>query len=394
MNNRAALMVLSSIMSFRMLGLFMILPVFSVYAEQFTGATPTLIGVTLGIYGLTQACLQIPFGMLSDRIGRKPVIFAGLLLFLLGSVLAALSHSIYLLMLARALQGAGAIGSTVLALVADLTPESQRGKAMAFVGMMIGLSFTIAMILGPSLAHWFSLSGIFWFTAILAVVAMLLTLLLSNPPGSLRSPTPFFKGGDSVFKNPQLLRCDFSIFTLHAILTSLFIVIPLILTKQLVLTSSEQIYFYLIILIVSFAIAVPFIVVAEKRKKIKPVFLGAITVIFLVLCLFYFVVKNVPTICVFLLLFFTAFTVLEALLPSLVSKIVPPKKKGAAMGVYSSSQFLGIFFGGAVGGAAFAHAGIAGVFGMGAVLSGIWLCVIFKTALHPLTDPRLPITDY
>ena len=376
---RTTLAALASIMSFRMLGLFMILPVFSVYAQQLPGATTTLIGLTLGIYGLTQACLQIPFGMLSDRIGRKPVIFIGLILFFIGSVVAALSHSIYFLILGRALQGTGAIGSTVLALVADLTPVESRSKAMAFIGLSIGLAFTLAMIIGPVINHWFHLSGIFWLTALLALIGMTLISAIPTPPKPLKISEKKFS---AVLHDKQLLRLNFGIFSLHAILTSLFIAIPIILTKQLLLTEWQQIILYLVILIVGFAFALPFIIIAEKQKKIKQVFVAAIIAILLSQCMF-FVVAIASTSIHFskliftltLTLFFTAFTLLEALLPSLVSKIAPPEKKGAAMGIYSSSQFFGIFVGGAVGGLVFSHAHMMGIFVMGAVLALLWFVI-------------------
>ncbi|MCX7120240.1 MAG: MFS transporter [Gammaproteobacteria bacterium] len=374
MNNKTALMVLASIMSFRMLGLFMILPVFSVYAEHTPGATTTLIGLALGIYGLTQACLQIPFGMLSDRIGRKPVILMGLCLFFIGSVFAALSHSICYLIIGRALQGAGAIGSTVLALVADITPVESRSKAMAFMGLTIGLAFTFSMIVGPIINHWLHLSGIFWVTALLALFGIALTSwkipLVSLP----KNRPPLSKGLNAVLHNPQLLRLNFGIFSLHAILTSLFIVIPLILTKQLLLSEWQQISLYLIILILAFAFALPFIIIAEKKKKIKQVFIAGIITIFIAQCAF-LMVSSKLAMSLTLMLFFTAFTLLEALLPSLISKTAPPERKGAAMGVYSSSQFLGIFIGGSVGGLVFARGDMLGVFIMCAVLALLWFAL-------------------
>lgn len=375
-------MTLAGIMSFRMLGLFMILPVFSVYAEHIAGATPQLIGITLGIYGLTQACLQIPFGALSDHIGRKPVILIGLGLFLVGSVFAALSHSIYFLMIGRALQGAGAIGSTVLATVADITPVDARGKAMAFIGLTIGLAFTAAMIVGPVINHYFQLSGIFWITALLALCGIILV--------AMKIPSrPFYKKNDVLMDekkilfalhNTKLLKLDFGIFSLHAILTALFIVIPIILTKQCLLTEKQQMGMYFIVLIIAFIFALPFIIFAEKKKKMKPVFVSAIIAILLVQCIFFTVISthtamNNLILPLTLTVFFTAFTLLEALLPSLVSKIAPPEKKGAAMGIYSSSQFFGIFVGGALGGWVLQQAGMLGVFALCGVMAACWLVV-------------------
>lgn len=362
-------------MSFRMLGLFMILPVFSVAAMQLSGATPKLIGMTLGIYGLTQACFQIPFGMLSDRIGRKPLIFFGLILFFIGSVICALSHSIYLLMLGRALQGSGAIGSTVLATVADITPEHSRAKAMAFVGLSIGLSFTLAMIAGPIINHYFQLSGIFWTTALLSLMGVVLLKVLPTLPKPLKTSEKKFR---DVLHNKQLLKLNIGIFSMHAILTALFVVIPIILTQQLNLSSQTQIILYLVVLIVAFAFALPFIIIAEAKKKMHGVFISAIGIIVSVMCLFSFLNTNALTTSTLLLLFFTAFTLLEALLPSLVSKTAPPEKKGAAMGVYSSSQFFGIFIGGTLGGVVYEHLGIAGVFIFCAIIAALWFLLAIK----------------
>ena len=374
MKNKTILMVLASIMSFRMLGLFMILPVFSVYAEHIAYATPTLIGLALGIYGLTQACLQIPFGLLSDHVGRKRVVLMGLSLFFMGSVVAALSHSIYFLIVGRALQGAGAIGSTVLAWVADITPMASRGKAMAFIGLTIGLAFTVAMILGPMINHGLHLSGIFWVTAFLALVGMGLVLNIPVLP-RVDNRAPISMGLMPLLRNTALLRLDFGIFSLHAILTALFIVIPIILTKKLLLTASEQIILYCVILILGFIFALPFIIFAEKKQKIKTVFMGGVVALLVAIIVFMFFPLPLP---LPLTLFFTAFTLLEALLPSLVSKTAPPEKKGAAMGVYSTCQFLGIFVGGTVGGMVFAHAHIMGVFALCAVIAAVWLVVLYR----------------
>lgn len=378
---RNVVIALSSIMSIRMLGLFMILPVFSVYAAQIPHATTTLIGIALGIYGLTQACLQIPFGMLSDHIGRKPVIFAGLCLLLIGSVVAAFSHSIYFLILGRALQGAGAIGSTVLALLADLTPENERGKAMAFIGLSIGCAFMIAMIAGPTINHYFHLSGIFFVTAAFSLIAMLLVSTVPTPK-HLDNIHVEKKRFSEVIRNAQLLKLDAGIFSLHLILTALFVAMPILLTHEMHLSETHQILLYLCVLIISFVLAVPFIVFAEKKQKMKPVFVSAVFFIAIVQMGFYFCYQHVTAAICLLLIFFTAFTLLEALLPSLVSKTVPPKNKGAAMGIYSSSQFLGIFIGGTLGGLTYAHAHAHGVFALCATIGLMWFlisCTQFKS---------------
>jgi len=383
-----ALIALSSIMSIRMLGLFMILPVFSVYAEHMIGASATMIGLTLGMYGLTQAAFQIPFGLLSDHIGRKPVIFFGLCLFLIGSIICASTNSIYILLCGRALQGAGAIGSTVLALLADVTSEESRSKAMAFMGLSIGLAFTVAMIAGPVINHWLHLSGIFSVTALLAIIAMTLLFIIPTPPKPLKNSEKRFY---NVLHNKQLWRCNAGIFFLHAILTALFIAIPILLTHEMHLSSFQQIILYLSVLIIAFMFAVPFIIVAEKKRKMKTMFVSAILAIFIVqigLCIFH---HDVAMTIFLLFVFFTAFTLLEATLPSLVSKIAPIQNKGAAMGVYSSSQFFGIFVGGALGGWIFSEAHLAGVFVFCAGVAMVWFWIATSMQKQPenITKPEL-----
>ncbi|WP_304986013.1 MFS transporter [Coxiella-like endosymbiont] len=269
---RIAVASLTAIMAFRMLGLFMLLPVFSLYANQIPFATPALIGVALGIYGLLQACFQIPFGMLSDHIGRKPVITAGLILLGVGSILAALSHSIYGIIIGRAFQGAGAIGSTILAMIADLTRDEERSKAMALVGIAIGFSFAIALIIGLLINAWFQLEGIFWTTAIFATVGIILlhtvvpTPLQLLPHPEVESESGYFK---KVICSSALLRLDFGIFSLHCILTAIFIGIPIILSRVINLTEHEQVSLYLIILLFAFIIAMPLIILFEKSANLS-----------------------------------------------------------------------------------------------------------------------------
>ncbi len=375
---RTAALSLAGIFAFRMLGLFMILPIFALYAHDLIGATSTLVGMALGIYGLTQAALQIPFGMLSDRIGRKPVILIGLVLFILGSILAALSHGIYGMLFARALQGAGAIGSTIIALAADSTREEHRTKAMALIGIVIGLSFTLAMILGPALSAWIGLSGIFWLTAALGVCGIIILYAAVPTPAHShfhRDTQPIPSKFKSILKNRQLLRLDIGIFVLHAVLTASFLVIPVILAELAGLPEAKQWYLYLPVLLLSYVFMLPFVIMAEKKRKMKPIFLGSIAIIALSqfsLSLFH---SNIFAIGVSLLFFFTAFTILEATLPSLISKIAPIASKGTAIGVYSTAQFLGIFVGGTLGGFYFSHHGVGGVFFLCMLLSGVWLLI-------------------
>lgn len=378
-DERRSALSLASIYSFRMLGLFMILPVFSLYAHGLKGVTPTLIGLALGIYGLTQAILQIPFGMLSDRVGRKPIITLGLLIFVVGSVVAALAthdNSITGIIIGRALQGGGAVGSAVLALAADLTREEHRLKVMATIGMTIGVSFAIAMVGGPLINNWVGLSGIFWLTAILGLIGIaVLHLWVPTPrhsrlhPDTEAVPAQF----KEVLSNTQLLRLDLGIFTMHLVLTAVFVALPVALRDVAGLPADHHWYVYLPVMAIGFFTMVPFIIIAEKKRRLKQIFSGAIAVLGLAnLGLFEFH-HTLTAIVILLWLFFAAFNLLEASLPSLVSKMAPAQSKGTAMGVYSSSQFLGIFVGGSVGGWMFQHHGFNGVFLFSAVMVAIWL---------------------
>lgn len=384
---KTAVSSLAVIMAFRMLGLFMILPVFSLYVGKIPHATPFLIGLALGIYGLTQACLQAPFGMLSDRIGRKPVIAAGLLLFALGSIVAGCSHSIYGIVFGRALQGTGAIGSTTLAMVADLTRDEERSKAMAILGMSIGLSFSIAMIIGPIINAWFHLNGIFWTTAILAGIGLLLLFTVVPTPPRITTPHPQAPSSRSnlhtVLKNTQLLRLNLGIFVLHSMLTAMFIAIPIMLTHMAKLNQHAQVLLYLIVLVCAFSVTVPLIIIAEKQRKMKPLFVAAIGALILAQLLLIAFHHSAIDIGIILLLFFAAFTLLEASLPSLVSKISPLHKKGTAMGIYSTAQFFGIFIGGSSGGLIFSHFHIIGIFIFCAILGIIWLIAAVTMAQPP-----------
>ena len=368
-------MSLSTIFAMRMMGLFMIYPVFSVYAENLHGVTPLTIGLALGVYGLSQAIFQIPFGMLSDRIGRKPVITAGLLIFALGSAIAAMSDSIHGVILGRILQGAGAVGSTILAMIADLTREEHRTKAMAMLGMTIGGSFAMALVLGPVLNGYIGVHGIFWLTAVLALTGELVLIAVVPRPAKVslhRDAEPVPALFRKVLTDGQLLRLDFGVLSLHAILTANFVALPITLRDSAGLDVQHQWYLYLPVLAAAVLIMVPFIILAEKRRKIKPVFLGAILALAgAELALIEWHHSLVGTTAA-LIVFFAAFTLMEASLPSLISKVVPPDAKGAAMGVYSSSQFLGIFIGGTTGGWVYGRHGLEGVFVFTALLALVW----------------------
>jgi MFS family permease len=375
---RRAVSSLASIYALRMLGLFMILPVFALYAEDLSGVTPMLVGVAIGAYGLTQALLQIPFGMLSDRFGRKPIITIGLLIFALGSVVAAVSDSIYGVILGRAIQGSGAIAAAVMALTSDLTREEHRLKAMAKIGMSIGLSFAVALVLGPLLDRWIGVQGIFWLTAVLALGGIL--VLYFGVPRVVHSrfhrdtePVPaLFK---SVLADTQLLRLDFGILVLHMILTASFVVLPLALRDYAGLSADHHWYVYLPVLLLAVAIMVPFIIIAEAKRRMKQVFVGGILTIALAQMTLAFVHTSLIGIVIALVIMFAAFNVLEASLPSLVSKAVSADRKGTAMGVYSSSQFFGAFLGGVVGGWLHGVVGLDGVFIFCSISALLWFMV-------------------
>lgn len=372
---RRAVAGLAGVYGFRMLGLFLILPVFALFAEDLQGATPFLTGLAIGIYGLTQAILQIPFGLLSDRIGRKPVIIGGLLLFAVGSVIAALAEDIWLIILGRAIQGSGAIAAAVMALAADLTRDTRRTSAMAAIGMTIGLAFAVSLIAGPYLDALVGVHGIFWITMLLSLLGIAIVIWIIPTPASQplhREAQPVPQSIGRVLKNPQLLRLDFGIFSLHMILTAVFLSVPLLL-RDAGLQTTDHALLYLVVLLLAIALMVPFVVIAEKHGKIKPVFNAAIMLIGLALAMLFLYGQSWLMIGFLLLLFFTGFNLLESLLPSLVSKVSPADAKGTAMGIYSSSQFFGGFIGGVSGGLVHHHFGLEWVFVACLAVALIWL---------------------
>jgi len=386
-------MAISFVMASRLLGMFMILPVFSAYLTKIPFATPILLGVAVGIYGLTQACLQIPFGLASDAFGRKKVIVFGLLLFILGSLMAAYSHTIYGIIIGRAIQGAGAVGSSLLALLADHTRDENRSKAMAFMGMSIGASFSIAMILGPWIAAYFGLKGVFMACAILAAIGIFVITFLVPSQGQFtpdKTVSPNIHGFKAVFKNAQLLRLDVSIFFQHAIFTAFFIAVPLLLSHHFHLTGTHQSIFYLIIMVIAFILMMPLVMFAEIKRKLKPLFLMAIVVVGAIQALLIlFSDYHVFALSLLLIIFFTAFNFLEATLPSWVSKVAPLNVKGCAMGVYSTSQFLGIFAGGILGGFALHHGQTQGIFILTTILAIVWLACLLQLKQPPYLSTLL-----
>jgi MFS family permease len=371
---------LAGIYGLRMFGMFIILPVFAFYAEHLPGGSNyTLVGIALGAYGLTQAVLQIPFGWLSDRIGRKPVIYIGLVLFALGSFIAASASDIYLIILGRIVQGAGAISAAVMALAADLTREEHRTKAMAAIGMTIGVTFALSLIAAPALDRLIGVPGIFMMTGVLALLAMVVvSRVIPNPVISrFHSDTEASAGRfQSVLRNPQLLRLDFGVFALHAVLMALWLVVPLSLRKAgLAVDSHWKVYFP--VLLLSLILIVPAIIYAEKKAKLKPVFVTSIAVLLVSQIFLASTSDSLWGTAAALLVFFAAFNLLEATLPSLISKIAPVGAKGTAIGVYSSVQFLGTFIGATVGGYLFEHHGGGALFAFCGTLLALWLMFAF-----------------
>jgi len=369
---------LAAVFSVRMLGLFMVYPVFAAFARHLSGATAYRIGLALGIYGLSQGMLQMPFGVLSDRVGRKVMIVLGLLVFALGSAVAASSNTIEGMILGRLLQGAGAVGSVILALVADLTSEKNRTQAMALVGMSIGFSFLVAIVTGPAVAGWIGVAGIFWLMAALALVGIAITLfVVPAPPRPHVHPEAETIPGlvGATLRNPQLLRLDFGIFALHAMLTASFLVVPGLLRGTLAVGSRDQWYVYLPVLVVSIAVMVPAIIVAERHRRMKAVVIGAVAALAMSQLMLASAGDDAYVLVAALVVFFAGFNIMEASLPSLVTKTAPSGSRGTATGIYSSSQFLGIFAGGVVGGWVHQAVGTAAVFFFAAALAVVWLLV-------------------
>ena len=372
---------LASIFALRMLGLFLILPVFAVYAATLPGGDDrTLIGLALGAYGLTQAVLQIPFGMASDRFGRKPVIVFGLLLFALGSFVAAWAPDMHWMIAGRVLQGTGAISAAVTALAADLTREEQRTKVMAMIGSSIGLVFALSLVGAPLLYGWIGMGGLFVLTGLLALGALGLLARLPSPP---RPDTQARLPLREVLTNGALLKLNLGIGVLHVIQMAMFVVLPHALVVRGALPAPEHWKVYLPAVLASFVVMVPAIIAAEKRDKMRPVFLSAIALAALVQVGLYFLGDSLWWLGLWLLLFFVAFNILEATLPSLVSRTAPPAAKGAALGVYNTTQAVGLFIGGAMGGVIAQHFGDNAVFSACALLAVCWMIVAFS-----MTFPR------
>lgn len=377
-SERRAALGLASLYGIRMLGLFLILPVFSLYAEQLQGTTPLLIGLALGSYGLSQALLQIPFGLLSDRFGRKHMIVIGLLIFALGSVIAALADHIVVVIIGRLLQGAGAISAVVLALAADLTRTEQRSKVMAIIGISIGLSFTLALILGPVLSQWMGVAGLFWLTAGLALGAIIIVLKLIPQAERYRhhqdiQATP--RQIRSILQDRQLLRIDVGIFILHMILTATFVVLPLALRDRLQLPAADHWQLYLPAMLGGLVLMAPFLMHSERKQAVRSTMLLAIALLALAELMLVFSPAQIGWYGLALLIFFTAFNFLEACLPSLIARLAPVDLKGTAMGVYATSQFSGAFLGGVIAGLLMGIWGLTAVFIFASLALLLWLLI-------------------
>jgi len=366
---------LASIFALRLLGLFLILPVFAVHAQSIPGGNdPTWVGLALGIYGLTQGVLQIPYGAASDRWGRKPVIAAGLVVFAIGSFVAAAADDIFWTIVGRSIQGAGAISAAVTASIADATRDEHRTKAMALVGASVGLTFAGSLVVAPALYPVIGVKGLFTLTGILVIAAIgVLVWVVPATPQKVASARGPRTG--RVWLDPQLLRLNVGIFVLHTVLMAVFVVLPSLLVTTGALPLAEHWKVYLPVVLLSFALMMKPLMIAERRALIRPLFIGSIVLVLAAQVGLVLYGATLLWIGVWLLVFFTGFNILEACLPSLVSRIAPASAKGFALGIYNTAQALGLFAGGALGGVVAQRWGAEAVFGSAAVLTAAWCLV-------------------
>ncbi|BDF95516.1 MFS transporter [Pseudoalteromonas haloplanktis] len=382
---KRAAVSLASVFAFRMLGLFMLMPVLAIYGQDLAGFSPLWIGIAIGAYGLTQAVLQIPMGWLSDKIGRKKVIVGGLCVFALGSVIAATADSLQMVTVGRALQGMGAIASSLLAFASDLSRDEQRPKVMAVIGMSIGMSFAVAMLLGPMVAAAWGIAGIFWLTAALAILGIFIILFLvpkavnKAPKGdTLASFTDIKK----LIKHPQLARLDVGIMLLHLTLTTIFVALPgQLIANGLVASAHWQIY--IPVLIFGFLLMAPMMIIAIRKEKEKQAFIASIALLTLSMTAMALWVDSILGMALCMLAYFVAFNFLEATMPALVSRFSPANQKGSAMGVFSSGQFFGAFLGGILGGYVAQSTTAQAVFAAAAVVGLIWLILAWNMQVPP-----------
>ena len=378
---------LASVYGLRMLGLFFILPVFAVHAPTLRGGEDLLlVGVAIGGYGLAQGLLQIPFGMASDRWGRKPLIYAGLLIFSAGSFLGIAADDIWTAVAARIIQGAGAVNSVAMALAADLTREQHRTKVMAMIGATIGATFALSLVGAPVLYRYLGMGGIFALTGVLSLFAIGVVryLVPDAPPRLEKEPGGALRHGRVL--DPELARLNAGIFILHIVLYAMFVVMPPLLVQS-GLPLPEHWKLYLPVVLASFVLMLPGIVYADRRNRPKPVLLASVALLMVVEAALAASGSGIAVHAGLMVVFFSAFNVLEAMLPALVSRIAPPHGRGVAIGVYNTTQTLGVFFGGLLGGWAAKHFGAAAVFGICAALAAIWLLV--AAGMRPLPVNRL-----
>lgn len=381
-SERRATASLASIYSLRLFGMFVILPVFALYAERLPGGeSHTRIGIALGIYGLTQAILQIPFGWASDRWGRKQVIYSGLVILAIGSAVAALARDIEWVIIGRALQGAGAISAAAVALVADLTRDAVRTMAMAVIGISIGATFALSLVVGPMLEGIVGVPGIFALTGVLALVAIAVVRFGVPDPDRITGPATAPGQLLPALCDRQLLRLSYGTFTLHAVLMALFTQVPFAL-RDAGLTERHHWWLYLPVLVIAVALILPFLRRTDRPGQAKPAMVAAIVVLFAGTAGIAWSLRSLTGLAIALTVFFAAFNLLEALLPSLVSKYAAAEGRGAAIGVNSSAQFLGAFVGAAAAGWLAEHVSNVSVFVLCLVLVAFW-CVVALTMAHP-----------
>ncbi|WP_205975617.1 MFS transporter [Paraburkholderia sp. Tr-20389] len=363
---------LAAIFALRMLGLFMIMPVFSIYAKTIPGGDNVLlVGIALGAYGVTQSLLYIFYGWISDKVGRKPVIATGLLIFALGSFVAAFAHDMTWIIVGRVIQGMGAVSSAVIAFIADLTAEEHRTKAMAMVGGSIGVSFAVAIVGAPIVFHWLGMSGLFALVGIFSILAIGVVLwIVPDAPKPVHVPAPFHE----VLHNKELLRLNFGVLVLHATQTALFLVVPRILEAGGLPVASHW-KIYLPVMGLAFVMMVPAIIAAEKRGKMKAVLLSAIGLILIGQLLLGVAPHTILSVAAILFVYFLGFNILEASQPSLVSKLAPGTRKGAAAGVYNTTQSIGLAMGGVIGGWLLKVDGQSAVFFACSGLVACWLII-------------------
>ena len=390
---RRATISLASIYGLRMLGMFLILPIFAIYAQTLEGGQDhTMVGLALGAYGLTQVLLQLPFGIASDKYGRKKVIYIGMLIFIVGSVVAAMGTDIITVIIGRAIQGAGAVSAVVMALVADSTREEHRTKAMATIGGTIGVTFALSLVGGPLLNQSIGVPGIFWMTAILSAFAIgVVKFLVPDPIQSQfhsdaeTAPTKI----KEVIRNTQLLRLNFGAFSLHAAQMAMFVVVPFALKETSGMNENQHWIVYLPVLTISFVLMLPAIIYGEKRAKLKPVFIGAVATMLFAQLMFAVNIHSFWGVVTALFFYFLAFNLLEATLPSLISKLAPAASKGTAIGVHNTAQSFGIFVGAVFGGYLAGSYGFSSVFIFCSILMGIWLVAALGMKTPPSVKTKM-----